>query len=216
MSAWFEPLYNYCERTAIGLANEPLNAITNIAFFASAYLLLALYRREKLNDRPIALLIALIFIVGLGSLAFHTFATLAAMMADVFPIVIFVSYYIFVSFTRLLEWKTTQALTLVGGFIALGIYADGIVPPYNLNGSLPYIPCLVIIFYLWRKMRHTGAALLFRNAFLGFALSLAFRTFDMALCSTISSGTHFLWHVCNGIVLYLLVKALILARKPAN
>jgi hypothetical protein len=33
---WLAPIDLYCERTAPGLLNEPLNAISNLAFFAAA------------------------------------------------------------------------------------------------------------------------------------------------------------------------------------
>jgi hypothetical protein len=40
-------------------------------------------------------------------------------------------------------------------------------------------------------------------------VSLVFRTVDEAVCTAIPIGTHFLWHVCNAIMLYLLLAALI-------
>ena len=43
-----------------------------------------------------------------------------------------------------------------------------------------------------------------------FGLSLVFRTVDMALCDEVQigvyfSGTHFIWHMLNGLMLYLLL-----------
>lgn len=37
----------YCERTAQGFWNEPLNALTNAAFLIAAYCAYRLARREK-------------------------------------------------------------------------------------------------------------------------------------------------------------------------
>jgi hypothetical protein len=42
-----------------------------------------------------------------------------------------------------------------------------------------------------------------------FTVSLVFRTIDEALCQTFPVGTHFLWHLCNAAMLYLLLVALI-------
>ena len=56
---------------------------------------------------------------------------------------------------------------------------------------------------------HTGgAALLFAAA--TFAVSLTFRTIDAPLCEAVPLGTHFMWHVLNGCVLFLVVRALVL------
>jgi len=36
-----------------------------------------------------------------------------------------------------------------------------------------------------------------------FLLSLTFRSLDLALCASLPHGTHFLWHLLNGVVLVL-------------
>jgi hypothetical protein len=42
-----------------------------------------------------------------------------------------------------------------------------------------------------------------------FAASLSFRSVDNAVCSVFPVGTHFLWHLLNGLVLLVLVRAAI-------
>jgi hypothetical protein len=39
------------------------------------------------------------------------------------------------------------------------------------------------------------------------AVSLFFRSIDNAICESVPLGTHFLWHLLNGLVLYLLLRA---------
>lgn len=46
-----------------------------------------------------------------------------------------------------------------------------------------------------------------------FLASLTFRSIDDAICSHVAIGTHFLWHILNGVVLYLSMRALILNRS---
>jgi hypothetical protein len=36
-----------------------------------------------------------------------------------------------------------------------------------------------------------------------FSLSLVLRTVDAAICPAFPLGTHFIWHLLNGLVLYL-------------
>lgn len=42
-----------------------------------------------------------------------------------------------------------------------------------------------------------------------FALSLTMRTLDNALCPQWPAGLHWGWHLCNAVVLYLAIRALI-------
>jgi hypothetical protein len=44
-----------------------------------------------------------------------------------------------------------------------------------------------------------------------FLLSFSARTLDMQICSVFPLGTHFLWHLLNATLLYLLVRAAIIA-----
>jgi hypothetical protein len=56
-------------------------------------------------------------------------------------------------------------------------------------------------------LNHPARHSFFKAAAL-FAISLTFRSIDMTICPSLAIGTHFLWHLLNGIVLYILVKAL--------
>ena len=80
--SWFDPLRNYCERTADTFWAEPINATTNLAFIIAAYMLLRVYKQQKLQDRSLLTLIALVAIIGAGSFLFHTFANGLTLLAD--------------------------------------------------------------------------------------------------------------------------------------
>ena len=79
----------YCERLEPGLWAEPVNAITNIAFFIAAFFALRLAKKENALNWRSGLLIALIFAMGVGSTLFHTFAVTWAMLSDVLPILFY-------------------------------------------------------------------------------------------------------------------------------
>jgi hypothetical protein len=42
---------------------------------------------------------------------------------------------------------------------------------------------------------------------------LAFRTVDTAICPQFALGSHFVWHVLNAVVLYMLLRTAIAARS---
>ena len=73
---------DYCERIGPELWAEPINALTNLAFFISAWVIWQLaFRLHKLSP-GIWILIILIVTIGIGSSLFHTFATTWANWLD--------------------------------------------------------------------------------------------------------------------------------------
>lgn len=84
----------YCERVDPGLWSEPVNALTNVAFFLAAWATWNLARRaEAAVSTGSWLSVVLLVPIGIGSSVFHTFATTWARVFDVVPILLFqVSY----------------------------------------------------------------------------------------------------------------------------
>ena len=63
--------------------------------------------------------------------------------------------------------------------------------------------------------RDQGARRSLGLAALVFAISLGLRTADTALCPQFPLGTHFVWHVLNAVVLFMLLRTAIAARRGA-
>jgi hypothetical protein len=205
----------YCERTGPGLWGEPFNALTNLAFIVAAVMALRLWRRHPGLDArsgwDLLLLIALLFAIGIGSALWHTFATRWAMSADTIPILLFISVFLLSFLVRLarLRWIGTIAFFMLFQIVNRGVKAQ--FPPEFLNGSIFYLPTwatLLIMTALLAVKRHPMVRS-FALASGLFTASLLFRTIDEQVCDAFPIGTHFLWHVCNAIVLYLLLAALI-------
>jgi hypothetical protein len=101
------------------------------------------------------------------------------------------------------------------GLLILGfLYASSFSSQFTnfLNGSFSYAPTLLALLsfglYHYQKKKREPFILLAASGI--FLLALLFRTLDQSICSTWSMGTHFLWHLCNGVLLYLSARALIL------
>jgi hypothetical protein len=90
----------------------------------------------------------------------------------------------------------------------------GVFPPETLNGSVFYAPAWLglALMALGLALRRDALAPRFAGAWALFTVSLAFRTVDEAVCPAFPLGTHFLWHLLNAPLLYLLVDALIRSR----
>lgn len=202
----------YCERTGPGLLAEPLNASTNLAFFLAAILAWRLARRLRATEPGILLLIALAVGVGAGSTLFHTLATFWAQVLDILPILLFQIVFLFLYLRRVVRLSPLLTSILDTLYLALCLLTL-IIPPY-LNGSIAYLPTLaalaLLAVYHWRTRQPAPGLLVL--ALLVFSVSLGFRSVDLLVCPYLSTGTHYLWHLLNGALLYLAMKALILKQ----
>jgi len=211
---WTAPLDLYCERTAPGFWNEPLNAASNLAFFVAAALALSEWRRNGGRDLAALGLIGLVASIGIGSFLFHTFANRWSVMADVIPITVFIYAMFAVVFRRQvgLDWYWTVISLAV--FLRLNLALEGDLAPY-LGGSAGYAPALfamvVVAIHLYRQSHPFGRWL--AGAAAVFAVSLTLRTLDLPLCEALPIGTHYFWHAVNAVTLWLLLTGTM--RVPA-
>ncbi|MGH8698973.1 MAG: hypothetical protein ACREVS_20975, partial [Burkholderiales bacterium] len=102
----------YCERTDAGFWSEPLNALANLAFLVAAILIAHRARRERGRlGWDATLLAALTALVGMGSVLFHTFATVWGRWLDLAFIAAFVYALLAVCLVRVagLGWRGVLA-----------------------------------------------------------------------------------------------------------
>ncbi|MGJ0621441.1 MAG: ceramidase domain-containing protein [Methylocystis sp.] len=208
---WRAPVIDYCERQSPAFWAEPANALSNFAFVIAAFSAFILWRRRGGADYPALALIIVTASVGVGSFIFHTVATRGAMLLDVIPIAIFIYGYFLLALRRYFRLPTASAAAITLAFAAFSSFAGTIEA---LNGSVGYLPALaalsIFAALLWsRGQRETARAL--AAAALLFAISLVFRTIDRAVCPMFPLGAHFVWHLLNACVLWLLLRAAIFA-----
>jgi hypothetical protein len=96
----------------------------------------------------------------------------------------------------------------VVGYAAGAQALSWLAPPRALNGSIGYLPALVAMVAMAR-VTHGRARRGLELAVMIFTVSLALRTIDLAACETFPAGTHFLWHLLNAAVLYVLLRTAI-------
>jgi hypothetical protein len=207
---------DYCERIDFSFWSEPVNAVTNFAIMFSAILALALYHKEfplhGRKHRPnVLILIGLVMLIGVGSFLFHTTATKWAEVADVAPILVFIYVYHAVFLRRVLAWKYLYVVLYMIGFFGTGIVVASIWGRETLNGSIGYFPTITSFLFVWGMMLYLKrpGTRRFGLAALIFFFSLTFRTIDMYVCPKFPMGTHFMWHLLNAWVLYILLSLVI-------
>jgi len=222
-SSWHAPIDAYCERIDPSFWSEPVNALTNGAFIIAAIAAAVLWLRAPRRDWLVAILIVLAFAVGVGSFLFHTVATRWAALADVVPIALFIIVYFFLAMRRYLELPLWAALAVTVLFQAFSMTVPGLWLDFAraqfgydpLNGSVGYLPAaaamIVVGTMAWRGKPAVGRALVGIGGL--FVVSLTFRSIDSLVCGALPLGTHFLWHLANALVLFLLLRVAL--RRPA-
>lgn len=211
---WFRQVDNYCERLDAAYWAEPLNAISNASFLVAALLCWRLIGdRRDLGARLLTLVLAAI---GIGSYLFHTHAQAWAAMADVIPIQLFILIYVYFATVRFFDLPRWTGLVAVALFIPYAALTSQAIEALvgRLNGSVSYAPVPILIAAYAAALR-SRAPETARGLAIGAAIlvaSLTFRTIDAAVCPALPIGTHFLWHLLNGVMLGWMI--VVLLRHP--
>lgn len=189
----------YCERTDFTYWSEPVNAVTNAAFLIAA----ACVWRQT-SGIPLARAMAIVLVtIGLGSFLWHTHAARWASLADVVPILVFILLYLFAATRDFLQLDRRFAFAAVLLFLpyaAVFSWGAGVlVSDLGANAAYFSVAFLIAVYGLWLRHSQTGRGLLIGALIL--VISLGFRMADDALCAVFPIGTHFMWHILNGIML---------------
>lgn len=210
--SWTEPLDIYCERLGPDFWAEPINAISNLSFIIAAVFAYRLGQRLQTRTLGFYWLVTTLFTIGVGSFLFHTFANRWSMYADILPINLFqmgfIALYGAAIGRRIGTSSILGGVVLLIGFIAL-TKSLAQFPEDTLNGSIRYSSALITLLVLgiYHAITFSEERYTLILATVYFTFSLVFRSLDIALCDNIPLGTHFLWHLLNGYMLYLVIKA---------
>ncbi|WP_417628555.1 ceramidase domain-containing protein [Pararhodobacter aggregans] len=226
--AWTDPVDIYCERVSAAFWAEPVNALSNASFILAALWAAVEAHRRGIRSPLAWLLILMAGAIGIGSFLFHTFANRWSELADTLPIWSFVAVFVLAAM-HVIGGMPARRVAMVGGLVIAAAVAalwfatgEGTGPapaaPDPLNGSGQYFPAMLalVVFTIiafWR--RHPGAPWILA-ALVTFAVSLTFRTLDRDICTALPLGTHFAWHLLNGLMIALLLQMMIRTGRFAQ
>lgn len=218
---WTAAIDLYCERNSAAFWAEPINAWSNLAFPIAALWATAAAWRQGATGEYWALVV-LAGLVGVGSFLFHTFANVWSEYADTIPIWLFVVAAAVIAAKRAAGLRPGPLVLggLVVALVFMVVFVTATDPeavaqgaPDPLNGSGQYAPALIALAafagFTWvRRMPIRGPML---AATLAFLAALFFRSIDLGVCAAFPLGTHFLWHLLNGLVVGLMLRAMLMA-----
>lgn len=207
-------MVSYCEPaflvTTTGWLFEPVNTLTNIAFVISGMAVWRYKSRFRVVGIDFNFMIAFILLTAFGSALWHGTRTYLGMWLDVFGILLFQITYLAAYAQRV--WKISRVwnVLLVGLFIVSSFIIerlwDASVLGDIVKGTGGYLPCLVFLAVMAWYVRNKDR-LFMKRLWCGlavFIVSLSFRTVDLLLCDATGVGSHFIWHVLNGYLLYII------------
>ena len=132
------------------------------------------------------------------------------------PIGIFIYGYFLLALRRMLGMPWVYAIVFLIAFMALSNGLAIAVPREVLNGSTGYSPALGALLVIGWLLRDNGQGRAMLTAAAIFVASLALRIVDLDICHAFPLGTHFLWHVLNAVLLYLLLRGAMTRTRPAK
>lgn len=211
MSPWFNSVDIYCERFDASFWAEPVNAISNLSFLVAGLLL------WRLRSPRTTLMAILVILIGLGSFSFHTYANRLTGLLDVLAIAL---YLVTFAFLIPKQWSRSSILIQLGSVLLLIIcivLAQLLIS--NMKPVLSWLPpgmylgswFALIMYALVTQYSNSPAARFLWLAIIVFPFSLLSRQLDIPFCESIG-GTHWLWHLLNGLTLYLCSYGLCLKR----
>jgi len=205
MVALLSYLPQYCERSVPGLWGEPVNTVSNLAFFLAAW---GLVRSPAWPGTATArLIISLLVAIGVGSTLWHLTAWRWTLWADVLPIAAFMGVFAWVFLRQVAGLGRGRALAVFAAFVAVEGVLAWVMPPHLLNGVGFYLPAVAFVAGMaaWLALQGRAAG--------GFAaaaglllLAIAARLLDFAICPFWPIGSHFLWHLGAAAALFLLIQ----------
>jgi hypothetical protein len=206
----------YCERAGDAVWAEPLNALSGLVFVLAAVAAWRVYRglrppADGSRRWDLVLLVVLMAAVGIGSFLWHTLGTPWAEWADVIPILMFMNLYLVSFLYRGAGLGTFGVLVLLLAFQWAMAVAWTRLSAGFINGSAFYLPAM---FALWLLALYSAArigkqawpAIAAAALFTG---SLALLSLDLTVCPLFPPGTHFLWHLLNVLIAYLMFLGLV-------
>jgi hypothetical protein len=152
----------------------------------------------------------LLALVGVGSVLFHTLATVWAGLADQLAILLYGCVFLYAFLRHPAALRISAALLAAVAFGVASYFTPRILPAGFLNQSGAYFPYLAGLLGIgaWLQAKRRPGFPLFAAGVALFVVALTLRTVDPLVCARFPLGTHFAWHLLNGAVLYLLSCAL--------
>ena len=236
-------LPEYCEKSVTAVIAQPANTASAFLMLVVGTLGYRLWRQRGNGDRGNLLLIAAVFLVGVGSILFHAMPNPLTLFADLVPILVFIVGAFVLILNRLLGQTFLQTGLHICGFLIAVLMVTLMFTPRALGNGAWFVVPLLTLYVLGGTLvlrarlamsenRHLvgrQAERLDREVFpqlkMGYALlqcglvlaiGILVRAYDVSLCGRFPLGLHFVWHIVVAGAVYILLLACIRYTTPGG
>ena len=161
-----------------------------------------------------ALLAGLAAAVGVGSGIWHAFAMPRAKPMDLIPILLFQLCFLWMYLRSCGGRSIVATILLISGYFVVSLMMMKTEVSSYLNGSVLYAPTFLVLLciaaYHYATQSHEPYLMVIGAGL--FCIAILFRSIDSLMCGYVPFGTHFLWNIFNGGLLYIAMRSVILHR----
>jgi len=135
---------------------------------------------------------------------------------DETPILLFQLLFLWLYVRKAMAYPRWTAAAGIVAYLVLALYCRRF--PHLLNGSLVYAPAFLLtgglgLYHWWTRKPERGLLL---GATAVLLAAVFVRTLDQAVCERFPLGTHFAWHLLVAGLVYLCLRALVLASRETR
>ena len=201
------PYFVYCETGSFPGIEQPLNVISNLAFFICAFLI---WQDDKGRGTSLTLIAALMVVYGFCSMLWHATEKHVTLALEIGSMAAMGGVLATVLANQILRWTPLNSV-MMGIIIVLSTFVGRDLGfPLLLQNGGAFLPMLVFLTALAFIRLHGGATVpakyLLASGYLLF-LGLVFGTLDWPLCRQASYGLHFAWHICLALAVYCAIES---------
>lgn len=202
------PYFVYCERASWMFLEQPLNVLSNTAFFVCAGLI---WKDDEGKGTSLSLLAMLMAIAGFSGMLWHASERQIGLGFDIGAMVMLGGVLATVLANQILNWPPVNAIMVGIIIVLMSLMGQDLGLPFLLQkggGFLPMMVFLVLLaFYKLQKGHQRPAKYLLSSAYLLF-IALIFRSLDWPLCGSFGLGMHWLWQILFAVSAYLAIEAI--------
>lgn len=205
----YSSLPKHCERSG-SFFSEPINTISNIGFFISAYFAYSLLKNNKVEDVRLSKLPFLITLIGIGSALYHAFNSPYTLLADQLPIFIFITYFLYILLNYLIKNNILSfciPVLLVILQLAVIINTPLFVLGMPTRHVINFLFVTILLIWVYQKLGRIALGII--PALFFYGLGIFVRIFESQVCLINGFGIHFIWHFCVALSTYLSLSFLV-------
>ncbi len=188
------------------------NIFSSFAYFIAGFSILKLVLKEDRQNNLYLILTLLFWMIGIGSILYHSVLTVPALLLDAVPVYILLSVLIFLLQQQVgthgnAPWKVTGIIVGIEGITTVVLPRLNSID-FNITIGIALGLVLAGGSYIIKQIYSSYPKILIVGVLL-YSIGALSRVFEKGVCEIIPMGTHFIWHLCAAAAFYIFARVVI-------